>query len=102
MYRRNINIKPKCGQQTGKALSNHESFSPSQSHDTVPLMTMPLEPQHTRELLYMQKYKRAISRNTALPLDQTSGWPDEAREELGSKEADFSRTRNGQAGDPAH
>jgi hypothetical protein len=26
------------GQQTGKALSNHESFSPSQSHDTVPLI----------------------------------------------------------------
>ncbi len=37
MYRRNINIKTKCGQQTGKALSNHESFSPSQSHETVTL-----------------------------------------------------------------
>jgi hypothetical protein len=37
MYRRNINIKPKCVQQTGKALSNHESFSPSKSHETVPL-----------------------------------------------------------------
>jgi hypothetical protein len=37
MYKRNINIKPKCGQQTGKALSNHERFSPSQSHETVPL-----------------------------------------------------------------
>jgi hypothetical protein len=37
MYRRNINIKPKCGQQTGKALSNYERFSPSQSHETVPL-----------------------------------------------------------------
>jgi hypothetical protein len=37
MYRRNINIKIKCGKQTGKALSNHESFSPSQSHETVPL-----------------------------------------------------------------
>jgi hypothetical protein len=31
------NVKTKCGQQTGKALSNHESFSPSQSHETVPL-----------------------------------------------------------------
>ncbi len=38
MYRRNINIKTKCGQHTGKALSNHESFSPSQSHETVPLI----------------------------------------------------------------
>jgi hypothetical protein len=37
MYRPKINIKPKCGQQTGKALSNHESLSPSQSHETVPL-----------------------------------------------------------------
>jgi hypothetical protein len=37
MYSQNINIKTKCGQQTGKALSNHESFSPSQSHETVPL-----------------------------------------------------------------
>ncbi len=37
MYRRNINKKAKCGQQTGKALSNHESFSPSQSLETVPL-----------------------------------------------------------------
>jgi hypothetical protein len=37
MYRRNKNIKTKCGQQTGIALSNHESFSPSQSHETVPL-----------------------------------------------------------------
>jgi hypothetical protein len=36
MYRRNINKKTKCGQQTGKALSSHESFSPSQSHETVP------------------------------------------------------------------
>jgi hypothetical protein len=42
MYRRSINIKPKCDQQTGKALSNHESFSPSQSHETVPL-TLPRE-----------------------------------------------------------
>ncbi len=37
MYSWNINIKPKCGQQTIKALSNHESFSPSQSHETVSL-----------------------------------------------------------------
>ncbi len=37
MYRRNINIKLKYGQQTGKALSNYERFSPSQSHETVPL-----------------------------------------------------------------
>jgi hypothetical protein len=37
MYRRNINIKTNCGQQTGKALSNHERFSPSQSHEKVPL-----------------------------------------------------------------
>jgi hypothetical protein len=37
MYSQNINIKTKCDQQTGKALSNHESFSPSQSHETVPL-----------------------------------------------------------------
>ncbi len=36
-YRRNIKIKTKCGQQIGKALTNHESFSPSQSHETVPL-----------------------------------------------------------------
>jgi hypothetical protein len=38
MYRRNINIKTKRGQHTGKGLSNHESFSPSQSHKTVPLI----------------------------------------------------------------
>ncbi len=37
MFRLNKNIKTKCGQHTGKALSNHESFSPSQSHETVPL-----------------------------------------------------------------
>ncbi len=37
MYRLNIHIKTKCGQHTCKALSNHESFSPSQSHATVPL-----------------------------------------------------------------
>jgi hypothetical protein len=37
MYRQNINIKTKCGQHTGKALSNLEGFSPSQSHETVPL-----------------------------------------------------------------
>jgi hypothetical protein len=41
MYRQNINIKTKCGQQTGKALSNHESFSPSQFHETVPLTNLP-------------------------------------------------------------
>jgi hypothetical protein len=34
---KNTNIKTKCGQQAGKALSNHESFSPSQSHEIVPL-----------------------------------------------------------------
>jgi hypothetical protein len=31
------NMKTNCGSQTGKALSNFESFSPSQSHETVPL-----------------------------------------------------------------
>jgi hypothetical protein len=36
MYRQNMNIKPKCSQQTGKALSNYESFGSSQSHETVP------------------------------------------------------------------
>ncbi len=37
LYRWNINIKTNCGSQTGKSLANHESFSPSQSHETVPL-----------------------------------------------------------------
>jgi hypothetical protein len=37
MFRLNKNIKTKCGQHTGKALSNHESFSLSQSHEIVPL-----------------------------------------------------------------
>jgi hypothetical protein len=38
MYRRNIKTKTKCGQQKGKELSNHENFSPSQSHETFPLI----------------------------------------------------------------
>jgi hypothetical protein len=37
MFKVNKNIKTNCGKYTGKALSNHESFSPSQSHETVPL-----------------------------------------------------------------
>jgi hypothetical protein len=37
IIRSNKNIKTKCGQHTGKALSNHQSFSPSQSHEIVPL-----------------------------------------------------------------
>ncbi len=37
MNRRNIHVKTKCGQHTCKALSNYESFSPSQFHAPVPL-----------------------------------------------------------------
>jgi hypothetical protein len=36
MYRQNINIQTKCSSYTGKALFNHDSFSPSQSHKKVP------------------------------------------------------------------
>ncbi len=37
IFRRNKNIQTKCDPYTGKALSNHDSFSPFQSHETVPL-----------------------------------------------------------------
>ncbi len=39
-YRRNIDTKTKCGQQTRKAISIYERFSPFQSHETVPLMSV--------------------------------------------------------------
>jgi hypothetical protein len=56
MYRRSINIKPKCGQQTGKALSNHERFSPSQSHETVPLRPDPeLEARSGSEIIVLRQ-----------------------------------------------
>ncbi len=37
MCGRNINIQTKCGTYTAKSLSKRDSFSPSQSHETVPL-----------------------------------------------------------------
>jgi hypothetical protein len=37
MHRQNINIQTQCGPYTDKALSTHVSFSPSQSHEIVPL-----------------------------------------------------------------
>ncbi len=43
---------------------------------------------HVFMALPASTHRRALLRNTVLPPDQASGWPDKAKEETGSKEAE--------------
>ncbi len=66
LYRWNINIKTNCGSQTDKALSNHESFSPSQCHETVPL--------NCYELLRHKRWAQDVTHRWAHLLKQQSSF----------------------------
>ncbi len=71
MYRRNIHIKTKCGQHTCKVLSNHQSFSPSQSHATVPLrpVTFFWQIPHEHVLLLQQESNKSEQQLGVVTLD---------------------------------